>query len=59
MIRSVEVPSGIEIGFWGTIQKFAVAGARPQGTERPRAQVQASYAGYKRWLADEMDTAAL
>ncbi len=54
MIRSVAEPSGIEIGFWGTIERFAVAGARHQGTERDRAQVQSSYAGYKRWLAEEM-----
>ncbi len=33
IIRTVAEPSGIEIGFWGTIQKFAVAGARHQGTE--------------------------
>ncbi len=54
MIRTVAEPSGIEVGFWGTIQKFAIAGARHQGTERDRAQVQSSYAGYKRWLAEEM-----
>ena len=54
MIRSVAVPSGIEVGFWGTIQRFAIAGARHQGTAAHRAQVQSSYADYKRWLADEM-----
>ena len=54
MIRTVEVPSGVEIGFWGTIQKFAVAGARHQGTAAQRAQVQSSYADYKRWLAEEL-----
>ena len=59
MIRTVAEPSGIEIGFWGTIQKFAIAGARRQGTEKHRAQVQNSYSDYKRWLAQEMDTAAL
>ena len=26
MIRTVGEPSGIEVGFWGTIQKFAIAG---------------------------------
>ncbi len=59
MIRTVAVPSGIEVGFWGTIQKFAIAGARHQGTERNRAQVQSSYDDYKRWLAEEMGAAAL
>ena len=54
MIHNVALPSGIEIGFWGTIQKFAIAGARHQGTEAHRAQVQSSYADYKRWLAEEM-----
>ncbi len=54
LIRDVAEPSGIEIGFWGTIQKFAVAGARHQGIERDRAQVQSSYSDYKRWLAEEM-----
>ena len=54
MIRAVAEPSGIEVGFWGTIQKFAIAGARHQGTEAQRAQVQSSYADYKRWLAEEM-----
>ena len=54
MIRTVKEPSGIEVGFWGTIQKFAVAGARYQGTEAQRAQVQTSYADYKRWLAQEL-----
>ena len=49
MIRTVAEPSGIEIGFWGTIQKFAIAGARHQGTEKHRALVQSSYADYKRW----------
>ena len=59
MIRTVAEPSGIEVGFWGTIQKFAIAGARHQGTERGRAQVQNSYADYKRWLAQEMGVDAL
>ena len=59
MIRTVAVPSGIEVGFWGTIQKFAVAGARHQGTAKRRAQVQSSYIDYKRWLAEEMGAAAL
>ena len=54
MIRTVAEPSGIEVGFWGTIQKFAVAGARHQGTAKHRAQVQSSYADCKRWLAEEM-----
>ena len=49
----------IEIGFWGTIQKFAIAGARHRGTEAQRAQVQNSYADYKRWLAEEMAADAL
>ena len=39
---------------WSTIQKFAIAGARRQGTAAQRAQVQSSYADYKRWLTDEM-----
>ena len=38
----------------GTIQKFAIAGARHRGTERHRAQVQSSYADYRRWVAEEM-----
>ena len=59
MIRTVAEPSGIEIGFWGTIQKFAIAGARRQGTEKHRAQVQTSYADYKRWLAEELSGAAI
>ena len=59
MIRTVGEPSGIEVGFWGTIQKFAVAGARHLGTAAQRAQVQNSYADYKRWLAQEMGGAAL
>ena len=54
MIRTVAEPSGIEIGFWGTIQKFAIAGARRHGIEAHRARVQNSYADYKRWLTDEM-----
>ena len=54
MIRTVGEPSGIEVGFWGTIQKFAVAGARHQGTAAHRAQVQDSYTDYKRWLAQEL-----
>ncbi len=54
MIRTVNEPSGIEVGFWGTIQKFAVAGARHQGTAKHRAQVQRSYSDYKRWLAQDM-----
>ena len=54
MIRTVAEPSGIEVGFWGTIQKFAIAGAKHQGTEAQRAQVQNSYADYKRWLAEEL-----
>ena len=54
MIRNVAEPSGVEVGFWGTIQKFAIAGARHQGIERDRAQVQSSYADYKRWLVGEM-----
>ena len=40
MIRTVAEPSGIEVGFWGTIQKFAIAGARHLGTDAQRAQVQ-------------------
>ncbi len=59
MIRTVAEPSGIEIGFWGTIQKFAIAGARRQGIEAHRARVQNSYADYKRWLAQEMGADAL
>ena len=59
MIRTVGEPSGIEVGFWGTIQKFAIAGARHQGTEKHRAQVQSSYADYRRWLAQELGGAAL
>ncbi len=59
MIRTVAEPSGIEVGFWGTIQKFAVAGARHQGTEKHRAQVQSSYADYRRWLAEEMRAGVL
>ena len=58
MIRTVAEPSGIEAGFWGTIQKFAIAGARHQGTEKSRAQVQSSYSDYKRWLAQELVGAA-
>ena len=59
MIRNlVGEPSGIEVGFWGTIQKFAIAGAKHQGTEKHRAQVQSSFADYKRWLAGEMGAAA-
>ena len=54
MIRTVGEPSGIEVGFWGTIQKFAIAGAKHQGTAAHRAQVQNSYADYKRCLAQEM-----
>ena len=54
MIRTVNEPSGIEVGFWGTIQKFAIAGARHQGTAAQRAQVQSSYADYKQRLAEEM-----
>ena len=54
MIRTVGEPSGIEVGLWGTIQKFAVAGARYQGTDAQRAQVQDSYTDYKRWLAQEL-----
>ena len=54
MIRTVAEPSGVEVGFWGTIERFAVAGARHQGTEKHRELVQTSYADYKRWLADEM-----
>ena len=46
MIRTVNEPSGIEVGFWGTIQKFAIAGAKHQGTAAHRAQVQTSYADY-------------
>ncbi len=49
----------IEIGFWGTIQKFAIAGARHKGNEKHRAQGQSSYADYKRWLAQDMGAAAL
>ena len=38
MIRNlVAEPSGVEVGFWGTIQKFAIAGARHQGTAAQRA----------------------
>ena len=59
MIRTVGEPSGIEVGFWGTIQKFAVAGAKHQGTEAHRTQGQNSYADYKRWLAQKMRGAAL
>ncbi len=59
MIRTVAGPSGIEVGFWGTIQKFAIAGAKHQGTEKHRAQVQNSYADYRRWLAEEMGADAL
>ena len=60
MIRNLFAePSGIEVGFWGTIQKFAIAGARHQGTAAHRAQVQTSYADYKRWLAGEMGGVAL
>ena len=60
MIRNlVAEPSGIEIEFWGTIQKFAIAGARHQGIEAQRAQVQSSYSDYNRWLAEEMGGAAL
>ena len=59
MIRNIAEPSGVEVGFWGTIQKFAVAGARQQGTAAQRAQVQSSYADYKRWLAEEMGAAPL
>lgn len=44
---------------WGTIQKFAIAGAKHQGTTAYRAQVQSSYADYKRWLAQEMGVDAL
>ncbi len=44
---------------WGTIQKFAIAGARHQGTAKHRAQVQNSYADYKRWLAQELRGTAL
>ena len=58
MIRNVVEPSGAEVGFWGTIQKFAIAGAKHQGTAKHRAQVQTSYAVYKRWLAQEMRAAA-
>lgn len=54
MIRKVGEPSSIEVGFWGTIQKFAIAGAKHQGIETQRAQVQDSYADYARWLAQEM-----
>ena len=60
MIRRGGEPSGIEVGFWGTIQKFAIAGARHQGIEaQHRAQVQNSYADYKRWLAQELRGTAL
>ncbi len=59
MIRTVNEPSGVEVGFWGTIQKFAVAGSRHQGTAAHRAQVQSSYADYKRWLAEELGGAGL
>ena len=59
MIRTVNEPSGIEVGFWGTIQKFAVLGARHQGIEAHRAQVQNSYSDYKRWLAQGLGAAAL
>ncbi len=60
MIRNlVAEPSGIEVGFWGTIQKFAVLSARHRGTAAQRAQVQNSYANYKRWLAGEMDADTL
>ena len=59
MIRTVDEPSGIEVGFWGTIQKFAIAGARHQGTEAQRAQVQSSYADYKRGLVQGLRGAAL
>ncbi len=31
MIRAVAEPSGIEVGFWGTIQKFALAGCETPG----------------------------
>ncbi len=57
MIRTVKEPSGIEVGFWGTIQKFAIAGARHQGTAAHRAQVQTSYSDYERWLEEEMGVA--
>ncbi len=59
MIRNVAEPSGVEVGFWGTIQKFAVLGARHQGIEAHRARVQNSYSDYKRWLAEEMGGATL
>ena len=48
-----------KVGFWGTIQKFAIAGAKHQGTAAHRAQVQTSYADYKRWLAQGLRGAAL
>ena len=55
MIRNlVAEPSGIEVGFWGTIQKFAVLSAKHRGTAAQRAQVQNSYADYKRWLVEEV-----
>ena len=59
MIHTVGEPSGIEVGFWGTIQKFAIAGARHRGTEKHREQVESSFADYRQWLAGDMGTAAL
>ena len=53
MKRSGSEPSGIEIGFWRTIQMFAVFGAETHDTAQHRAYVRDANAAYEHWRAQE------
>ena len=51
MMRGGGEPSGVEIGFWGTIEKFAVFGTETHDTAQHRAYVRTANAVYEQWLA--------